>query len=188
MSLNAVTIFFVRHGQTDWNAEHRLQGNRDVPLNDNGRSQANRNGLVLNQIIANPSDWAFVSSPLSRAVETMEIILQQIPHADQGRSGNWTYGTHQDLREIEFGNWEGLIWSEVQTANPDLARQWKADRWLTPIPGGESYKLLSARVSRWLKSVDRNTVVVSHGGVSRCLRGLVSEIPDKEIPRLEVPQ
>ena len=60
--------------------------------------------------------------------------------------------------------------------------------WSTPIPGGESYELLSARVGRWLESVKRDTVVVSHGGVSRCLRGIVSEIPSIEVPRLEVPQ
>jgi len=188
VSFGDFTIYFVRHGQTDWNAEHRLQGNKDIPLNDIGRNQAKRNGRILKEIILNPEHWLFVSSPLSRAVETMEIILEQFPQSWRKENRNKNYDIHEDLREIDFGRWEGLIWSEVRTLNSNLAREWKDNRWSTLTPQGESYELLSARVGRWLKSINRDTVVVSHGGVSRCLRGLVAEVPTNEIPRLEVPQ
>ncbi len=188
MALVDVTIYFVRHGQTDWNVEHRLQGNKDIPLNDTGRIQARRNGRILEKLISNAEHWSFVSSPLARAVETMEIILDQFPRFGGETAGLRHYVIHEELREIEFGSWEGLIWSEIQNVNPELAHSWKANRWSTLTPGGESYELLSARVERWLGSVNRDTVVVSHGGVSRCLRGLAGGVPTNEIPRLEVPQ
>ncbi|MEO1066982.1 MAG: histidine phosphatase family protein, partial [Pseudomonadota bacterium] len=66
-------IYFIRHGQTDWNAEARFQGQQDIPLNDLGRDQARRNGTTLRDLI-DPADFDFVASPLSRTRDTMEIV------------------------------------------------------------------------------------------------------------------
>ena len=70
-------MYLVRHGQTDWNAEMRLQGQKDIPLNDFGRKQAARNGSKLSTLIGDPAQFDFVASPLGRTCETMEIILHQ---------------------------------------------------------------------------------------------------------------
>ena len=67
-------FYLIRHGQTDWNAEGRFQGTVDIPLNETGRRQAKRNGLAFKADLPDVSGWRFVSSPLSRARETMEII------------------------------------------------------------------------------------------------------------------
>src|SRR5690606_24568613 len=74
--MTAATIYFVRHGQTDWNAEGRLQGQADTGLNDTGRAQASGNGRLLAKLIAAPSAVDFVASPLARTCETMELIRQ----------------------------------------------------------------------------------------------------------------
>ena len=76
--MNGPTIYFVRHGQTDWNAEQRFQGQRDIPINANGRQQAAKNGQTLKELLNNPADFDYVSSPLGRACETMEIIRRAL--------------------------------------------------------------------------------------------------------------
>ena len=67
-------IYLIRHGQTDWNAEGRLQGQADTGLNDTGRAQATRNGEFLAGLVADPAAFDFVASPLSRTRETMERV------------------------------------------------------------------------------------------------------------------
>ena len=80
-----VTIYFVRHGETDWNAAQRYQGQRDIPLNARGRGQARRNGLVLAELLGNDAaSFDYIASPLARACETMEIMRRELslPIAD----------------------------------------------------------------------------------------------------------
>lgn len=72
------TIYFIRHGQTDWNAEGRFQGQCDIPLNDTGRAQAGRNGRALATAIGAADGFDFVSSPLQRASETMRILRREL--------------------------------------------------------------------------------------------------------------
>ena len=71
-------IYFLRHGQTDWNAERRFQGHLDIPLNETGRGQASRNGRALAAAIGEAGAFDFVSSPLVRASETMEIVRREM--------------------------------------------------------------------------------------------------------------
>ena len=71
---DGVSIYFVRHGQTDWNAEKRLQGQTDIPINARGRAQARRNGRLLAGYLADPAALDYVASPLGRTRETMEIL------------------------------------------------------------------------------------------------------------------
>ena len=79
-----VSLYFIRHGQTDWNAELRLQGQRDIPINETGRAQAARNGRKLSETITQPDHYEFVASPLSRTRETLEILRQTIRQPPQG--------------------------------------------------------------------------------------------------------
>jgi broad specificity phosphatase PhoE len=175
-------IFFVRHGQTDWNAEGRMQGQLDVPLNDLGRQQAARNGCVLRSVIAHPERFDFVASPLCRTTETMEIVRREmgLPPGD--------YRTDDRLRELHRGEWQGYILAELMNERPDVALAYQNGRWNVRAPSGESMAMLSARVLEWLDDVRHDTVVVAHGGPMRCIRGALMSLEPEEIVALPAPQ
>lgn len=179
----SITLYFVRHGETDWNRAKRYQGQQDIPLNALGRSQASRNGRVLAEMLGHRSAALdYVASPLLRARETMEIVRQEMALAHDG------YRVDDRLAEIHYGHWEGQLWDELPQADPEGYAARQADPWSWQPRGGESYRMLSDRVARWLAEVRRDAVVASHGGVSRVLRGLVLQLGGHEIARLEVPQ
>jgi probable phosphoglycerate mutase len=161
------TLYFVRHGETDWNREKRLQGQHDIPLNALGRVQAARCGELLRGLLERGGhalgDYAYLSSPLGRARETMELIRAAIgldPTA---------YRTDARLMEMSFGRWEGFTFAELQAREAAALAARERDRWRFVIPGGESYALLQARVSNWYDSLEHDTVVSAHGGVCRVL-------------------
>ena len=178
-----ITLYFIRHGETDWNRAQRYQGRRDIPLNATGRSQASRNGRLLAEVLGRGSAALdYVASPLLRARETMEIVRREmglVPDA---------YRTDERLAEVRYGHWEGQLWDELPRTDPDGYAARQADPWGWQPVGGESYRMLSDRVALWLAEVRRDAVVVSHGGVSRVLRGLVLQLGGNEVTRLEVPQ
>ncbi|HVY43978.1 MAG TPA: histidine phosphatase family protein [Hyphomicrobiaceae bacterium] len=177
-----VVLYFVRHGETDWNAIRRYQGQTDVPLNDKGRTQAARNGRVLRELIGERADVDFVASPLLRAAETMSIVRREmgLPPHDFRRDDR--------LQEIHFGHWEGRIWDVLSVEDPHHFEARQADPFNWRPIGGESYADLAERARRWLAEIERDTVAVSHGGVSRVIRGHILGLPTHEVPLLEVPQ
>ena len=178
-----ITLYFVRHGETDWNRARRYQGQRDIPLNDTGRSQASRNGRVLAELLGpGAATLDYVASPLMRARETMEIMRRELMLPPTG------YRTDDRLRELHYGHWEGLLSEELPAVDPEGYAAREADPWNWQPNGGESYRMLSERVAGWLAEADRDTVVVSHGGVSKVLRGLVLRLAHTDIARLDVPQ
>ena len=158
------TFVFVRHGETDWNVEGRLQGQRDIPLNDTGRAQARRNGLVIAREIPEAAGYDFVASPLSRACETMEIA-----RAAMGLDPK-AYAIDPRLIELTFGEWEGFTYGDLDRERPGALVERQADKWGFVPPGGESYEMLSKRIVAWLATLTRPAVVVAHGGVGRVLR------------------
>ena len=173
---------FIRHGETDWNVEHRLQGQQDIPLNERGRAQARRNGETLSRALPEAAGFDFVTSPLMRARETMEIMREGMGLPRTG------YRVDGGLTEITFGEWEGFTLAELSKEDAAAVVSREADKWGYEPPRGESYAMLSLRVRRWLESVDRDTVAVSHGAVSRVIRGLIGGLPTGEIPLLDAPQ
>jgi probable phosphoglycerate mutase len=183
MLKGGVTLYFVRHGETDWNAAKRYQGRRDIPLNATGRAQARRNGRVLADLIGGrATSLDHVASPLRRARETMEILRTELGLDPQG------YRTDARLSEIDYGHWEGRLWTELPQTDPAGFAARQADTWGWQPIGGESYRMLSNRVACWLAGIECDTVVASHGGVSKALRGLVLQLANAEVPHLEVPQ
>ena len=179
-----VTLYFVRHGETDWNRARRLQGQIDIPINELGRTQARRNGEVLGETLGAEalSRLNFVASPLSRTRETMEIVRQAaglLPGA---------YETDPRLMEIKYGTWEGAYLDELKRGDPDAFRERRENKFGWRPANGESYRDLTERVRHWLSGITRDTVVVSHGGVSRVVRGLIMPIAEDEIPVQIVPQ
>jgi broad specificity phosphatase PhoE len=162
-------FYFIRHGETDWNAEGRLQGQRDTPLNKVGLAQAVRCGDILRDLLAcdqrDPGGFDYVASPLSRARKTMELVRAELGLDPSG------YRTDARLAELSFGRWEGFTFAELKAREPDtlaLAAR-EHDKWAFLPPGGESYADLLVRVSAWCATVVRDTVVVAHGGVARTL-------------------
>ena len=169
-------LIFVRHGETPYNAENRLQGQRDIPLGARGRDQARAVGRTLRARIGSEIDRleaadAFVASPLRRTRETMEFARDAmgLPPA--------RYRLDPALRELSFGDWEGLTWAEIYARDPKGAMARRADKWDFVPPKGESYAMLAGRLEPWLKSLAADAFVVSHGGVARALMTLIAGVP-----------
>ncbi len=167
-NVNAMpTIYYIRHGETAWNAEGRLQGTQDVPLNDLGRRQAAAAGRILADLFARDGQLApslpFVASPLGRARTTMEFVRGTLDLPPDG------YTIDGRLREIAYGRWEGSTLAEAQAADPGFFAKRAADKWTVAAPGGESYAEVQARVIGWYREVAADTVVVAHGGTARAL-------------------
>jgi broad specificity phosphatase PhoE len=156
---HGVTLYVVRHGETDWNAALRLQGQTDIPLNDKGRGQAARNGAALRTVLAANLDVA--------------------PKV---------YPTDDRLKEIAFGIWEGKTWADIDSFTDNTGQRRVDNPYDWQPEGGESYAQLSDRVAGWLKTVTRSSIVVTHGGVTRVLRGQVLGLDPAKIAELPVPQ
>lgn len=177
-------VYIVRHGETAWNVEYRLQGQADVPLNDEGRRQATANGLRLAQLIRNPEEFDFVASPMQRARSTMELIraAMKLDPAD--------YRTDPRLMEMSFGDWQGFTFAELEAQNPGSTRGRGPDKWDFVPPGkdAESYEMLLARVRPFFEELEQPTICVTHGGVIRTLFRMVAGLPKAEAARAGTPQ
>ena len=178
-----MVIYAIRHGQTDWNAERRLQGQKNIDINATGRRQARDNGLALAEIVGDEAGaFDFVSSPLARTRETMEIIRAAMGLPAQG------YRTDERLVEVSFGAWEGSTLKEIKAEQADRLEERKRAKWdfIPPGEDAESYEILSWRVGAWLQSVERPTVCVTHGGVMRALFRLIADIPKEDAADIEI--
>ncbi len=172
-------LIFVRHGQTSYNFENRLQGQRDVPLDDVGREQAGAVGRYLHkamseEIAAIEASGRFWASPLERTRETMELARQAMGFPPQ------PYHVDARLMELTFGTWEGLTWAEVAARDPVGAKTRENDKWRFAPPDGESYAMLLERVTPWLAELDGDTFLVAHGGVARAFLALLAAMPISE--------
>jgi probable phosphoglycerate mutase len=163
----APVIYYIRHGETAWNADGRLQGAQDTALNELGRRQAVQSGHVLADLLARNgrarSQIPYLSSPLLRARTTMELMrgALDLPPRD--------YATDDRLREIGYGQWEGSTLAEMQAADPFFFARRLADKWRVAPEGGETYEAVQRRMREWYDSVRGDTVVVAHGGTARAL-------------------
>jgi broad specificity phosphatase PhoE len=165
--MSAPVIYYIRHGETSWNAEGRLQGAQDVALNDLGRKQAAHAGHILADLLArdgrDKASLPFVSSPLGRARSTMELVRQvlELPPAD--------YALDARLREIGYGVWEGSTLAEMQAADPELYAKRLTAKWTMAPEGGETYAAVQLRMREWYDELRADTVAVAHGGTARAL-------------------
>ncbi len=161
------TIYYIRHGETAWNAEGRLQGALDVPLNDLGRRQAAQAGNILADLFArdgrDKASLAFVASPLGRARSTMDLVREVLGLPPDG------YALDDRLREIGYGRWEGSTLAEMQAQDPELFARRQTEKWTMSPPGGETYASVQLRMRDWYDSLLTDTVAVAHGGTARAL-------------------
>ena len=160
-------FYFIRHGETDWNVEGRLQGGRDIQLNDHGRRQAKQCGDTLRDLLSDhgktPADLSYVSSPLGRARETMQIVRGSISLPAGG------FDVDPRLAELSFGRWEGMTYREIGVIDGAVLKSRNRDKWGFRPPGGESYADLLVLVEAWRQGVAGDVVVTAHGGVARVL-------------------
>ena len=151
------TLYLVRHGETDWNRAHRIQGSTDIPLNDTGREQARVTGALLAT-----RQWdAVVASPLSRAFETAAIICREV--------GLGEPEVEPAMAERNYGAAEGMTGAEIDALYPDGAE----------VVGRESREAVVARAMPALIAIaerhpDQAVIVVSHGGVIRSILNAVA--------------
>jgi broad specificity phosphatase PhoE len=150
------SLYLVRHGETNWNAQRRIQGSTDIPLNDTGREQAMTTGMLLAR-----RDWdGLFASPLGRAVETARII--------GGEVGISTLETIESIAERNYGEAEGLDYEQIE-------RMFPGD---TPVPGRETHQEVADRVLPALIALavghgGESLIVVTHGGVIRSVLNVV---------------
>jgi broad specificity phosphatase PhoE len=176
-----MTIFLVRHGETEWNREGRYQGRLDSPLTPRGIAQAEAIGRRLAGI-PEAVAAAIVASPLGRARHTARIIAERL-----GRGAPPSFD--ERLREVSLGAWDGLDPAQIGARAPAIFAGEERLGWYFRAPGGERYEEFAARLALWLGEVgDAPIVAVSHGVVSRVLRGLYLGLPRAAALALPVPQ
>ncbi|MDB5589652.1 MAG: histidine phosphatase family protein [Enterovirga sp.] len=131
-------------------------------------------------MVAEPAELDFVASPLSRTVETMEILRGALGLAPGA------YRRDPRLVELTFGRWEGQTWREVRRHDAALASLRERDKWNFTPPDGESYAMLRERLRPVVAELNRPTLLVSHGGVARVLLNLLAGVAEHEAPRVDI--
>lgn len=164
----AARIILIRHGVTLWNHEFRYQGHTDIALGETGLRQAQ----LLQKRFSGQEIRAIYSSDLERAVQTAAVIAE--PHGIE-------VITDPRLREINFGVWEGLNYSEIEARYPALLKVWLETPHLLEIPQGETFPAVLERAMSCISEITAgkpagNTVIVSHGGtISALLCGFLEQ-------------
>ncbi len=176
------TLYLLRHGETEFNIAGRLQGQQDSPLTARGRVQARGHGALLATLIDDPAAWRVVASPLGRTMDTARLACAELGLPETAIE------TDPRLMELAYGEWEGLTYDEIETRYRDDWAARQRDPWGFVVPGGESYAMVAARAGAFLAVPRGNTIVVSHGGTGRVLRGLYARLAPLEIKTLEQPQ
>lgn len=157
-------IWFLRHGQTEWNKAYRMQGQLDSPLTAQGIADARRQAVIMAPILA--SQPTLVASPLGRARHTADIALGGAPYATDDR-----------LKEIDAGDWQGKYRADVLADLPEWAAQdpsaleiYEAAR------NGEGVTAFRARIASFLDTLTGPTVIIAHGLLGQVLRAEVCGI------------
>lgn len=179
-------LYMLRHGETAWNTERRMQGTRNSDLTERGRGQALAMGRTLRAELARePGPTIFLRSPLGRTRETSAIVGRELGIA----SSEW----REDIRlaELSYGDWEGFSWAEIEVTHPTALADWRADPHGYCPPGGETHAELRRRSAAMLEEIaaaGTRTVVVSHGVSGAVLRGLNLGLDARAMFVLEKPQ
>ncbi|MBS0281111.1 MAG: histidine phosphatase family protein [Proteobacteria bacterium] len=179
---DGITLYFSRHGETEANRERRFSGRRDTPLTDTGRIQARAVGETLERQVGMRPPLAFISSPLRRACLTMEIVRETLGLPGHG------YATDARIEEINLGRWDELTDAEARALDPALFDARRADKWHIHVPGGENYAEVAVRATHWAESLTQDTFAVSHGALTRILRGLFQGLTWQGMSDLDEPQ
>ena len=179
-------LYMLRHGETAWNTERRMQGSKNSDLTARGRVQALAMGRTLKrELEREPGPTIFLRSPLGRTRETSDIISQELGLS----ASDW----REDVRlaELSYGSWEGFSWAEIEIDHPTALADWRADPHGYCPPGGETHAELRLRCETMLAEIaasNTRTVVVSHGVSGAVMRGLHLGLDARAMFVLEKPQ
>ena len=162
----------------------RYQGQRDIPLNDFGRGQARHNGKTLKRLLGTAEGFLFVSSPLGRARETMEIIRAEMELEPAN------YQIADPLKEISYGAFEGITQPELKAADRELYYERKNNMWTFRPENGESHEDVVGRVTDWLSTLEdgQQYVVTAHGAIGRVMRHILAGLAPKDVEKFPFPQ
>jgi broad specificity phosphatase PhoE len=178
------SLLLVRHGETEWNLQRRFQGRLDSPLTENGIAQAHAIGRLCASL-PNAALARIVASPLGRARRTAEIIVEHLSDAPE-------LALDERLRELSIGSWDGLTYRDIAMRSPKIFDGDGRHEWYFRAPGGEPYEDFATRLGEWLTETEALDalllVAVTHGIVSRVLRGLYARLPRETALTLPVPQ
>lgn len=185
MSL-AFPLYVLRHGETAWNIDRRMQGTKNSDLTERGRAQAIAMGRTLKAELARePGPTVFLRSPLGRTRETSLLVGQELgldPAA---------WRDDPRLAELSYGQWEGFSWKEIEVHTPTAMADWRADPESYCPPGGETHFELRRRSAAALADIvasKTRTVIVGHGVSGAVLRGVNLGLDARAMFVLEKPQ
>jgi len=184
-------IYLFRHGETVWNAEKRAQGYLDSPLTETGRAQARAMGRTLARELGQtgypPTQVVVRASPLGRVRETLALAAEEagLVHDDACHDSR--------LREMSWGDWDGLLGSEIEARWPGQMVARRQDHWNYVPPNGESYVMVTERARPALDDIlalaaTQPVAVFAHGGIGRVLRGLFLGAAQADILSMDQPQ
>ena len=151
-----ITLYVIRHGETEHNVERRLTGQMHSPLTPNGLKQAKRSGEILARLEPNLARFDFIASPLERTRQTMELVRQGAGLSPHG------YHTDERVKEIDVGTWFGISMEEARRKMPEHVRAYEADPWNFARGGKESFAMVHERIKGFLETLKRNSVIVAH--------------------------
>lgn len=171
-------IYFIRHGETDWNVNNKIQGSNDIELNENGISQAIALGEKF-KTLGYPIHKIY-TSPQKRAKKTAKLLSKAI---------NVDIEVAHGLEEMNLGRWEGLTWNEVKEVESEFYKTWYLNRNTYKTPEGESYEEVLLRSLAAIQSILRNEskdiAIVSHGAVIKCLLCHVNNVPFDQMDQFQ---
>ena len=169
-------FYFIRHGQTDWNVEQRIQGSTDIPLNEKGIEQGKLLAEKLKE--RNISIKKIYSSDQKRAVKTAQLMNENL-------GVDIVYSSK--LREVKLGKWEGLTWNEVREKYKEEYDVWYQNRRYTRPPEGESYQDVLDRVIEMLHEIEQkeekesSVAIVTHGAVIMSIQCYIHNTPFEQM-------
>ncbi|HCX87149.1 MAG TPA: histidine phosphatase family protein [Gammaproteobacteria bacterium] len=167
-----MTLLIARHGQTDWNLAGRWQSTSDIPLNAHGRGQAAQLASLLKE--AGHAPRRLFSSPLSRAFETAGIL---------GEAMACPVETEPALKELDLGDFEGQLESDLRAKDPVGYDAWRESCYLQAAPGGETILDVAGRIGRFVAGLDDRSgdiLIVGHQGVNMAIKAQLSDCFSRE--------
>ncbi|EHH2481153.1 histidine phosphatase family protein [Vibrio parahaemolyticus] len=173
-------IFVLRHGETEFNADKKLQGHCNSSLTSKGSDQARRVGTTLKQYVEN-RPFRVYSSTLGRALQTSQIVCEELNYSYENLN------KEPRLKEFSLGEWEQRTIPSLEQEIPNLLSQ---NDWYLQAPNCETYESVRERLSCWLSDVthDEDIVVVSHGLTGIVLRGLLLGMDYTQVWQQDLPQ
>ena len=181
------SILLFRHGETQWNRAHRIQGQTDAlsPLTLQGTLQAKAYGRALARFLGNDIvNWQVVSSPLARCVQTLSVLCDEA-ELDFGK-----VQFDDRLKEVDCGSYSGKLRRDVEGIDPDLFAHKGEQSWYFRCPNGENLADISLRLGHWLAELPHTAKVIAmtHGVAGKVIRGLYTGEPMAQALAVDSPQ